>query len=132
MTFWDWLYRVGPGWPNERGWVTLGIFTLAGSMLKMAEVHPGLWDIELFKVLIQAVIISAVINMITAFWFAANKTDETKSENTGKMADAMKAVAESTSTPQPVQVVNEPSDPVPITDLPQPEFQTYPEEGTKP
>lgn len=26
MTFWDWLYRVGPGWPSERQWVTTGLF----------------------------------------------------------------------------------------------------------
>jgi hypothetical protein len=98
MTFWDWLDRR---WPSERGFVTLGIFALAASMLKMAEVHTNLWDVELFKALLTLVVGSGIINMVLAFHFAANKSDETRvevdrtrAETTGKMADAMKAVSE--------------------------------------
>ncbi len=98
MTIWDWLDRR---WPTERGFVTLGIFLLAASMLKMAEVHTSLWDVELFKALLTLVVGSGIINMVLAFHFAANKSDETRvevdrtrAETTGKMADAMKAVSE--------------------------------------
>jgi cytoskeletal protein RodZ len=96
VTFWDWLDRR---WPTERGWVTLGIFSLAASMLKMAEVHPALWNVELFKALLTLVIGTGIINMILAFHFAANKADETKSENTGKALDAIKSVAENSGPP---------------------------------
>jgi len=26
MTFWDWLHRLGPGWPDQRGWYALALF----------------------------------------------------------------------------------------------------------
>lgn len=99
MTFTEWLLRVGPGWPKERGWVTVGTFVLAGSMLKMAEVHSDLWNVELFKTLLTLVIGTAIVNMILAFHFTANKSDEAKSENTGKAFDALKSVAENSGSP---------------------------------
>jgi len=129
VTFWDWLHRLGPGWPSERGWVMLGIFALAGSMLKMAEVHPENWDVELFKALLTLVIGTGLINMILPFFFTANKADETKAENSGKAFDAMKAMAENTTTPQPVQVVNNSDEPVPTTEAPPPvDYAAFPTE----
>lgn len=96
MTLWSFLDKR---WPSERGWVTIATFVLAGAMLKMAEVHPSLWDVELFKILLQAVIVTGILGMVLAFHFAANKSDETKAENTGKLAEAFTAVA--TGTPPP-------------------------------
>lgn len=96
MSFWAWLDRR---WPSERAWVTMATFALAASMLKMAEVHRDLWNVELFKTLLTLVIGTAIVNMILAFHFTANKSDETKAANTGKMADAMKAVAENAGPP---------------------------------
>lgn len=86
-----WLERV---WPTERGWVTIATFILAASMLKMAEVHRDLWNVELFKTLLTLVIGTAIVNMILAFHFTANKSEETRSQNTGKLADAFRAVAD--------------------------------------
>lgn len=86
-----WLEKV---WPTERGWVTIATFILAASMLKMAEVHRDLWNVELFKTLLTLVIGTAIVNMILAFHFTANKTDEQRSQNTGKLADAFRAVAD--------------------------------------
>lgn len=80
MTFWDWLEQR---WPTERGWVTILTFVLAGSMLKMAEVNDDLWNVELFKTLLTLVVGTAIVNMILAFHFTANKRDEDKSQNTG-------------------------------------------------
>lgn len=93
-SFWDFMVEE---WPNERGWVTIATFALAASMLKMAEVHPDLWEVELFKTLLTLVIGTAIVNMILAFHFTANKTDESKSQNTGKLADAFRAVADGAS-----------------------------------
>jgi hypothetical protein len=90
-TFWDFLHDI---WPTERGWVTIGMFALLVGLLGMARANPQLWDIEVFKVIIQAVFLTGLLNMILAFHFAANKGDEVKSENTGKALDAIKATAE--------------------------------------
>jgi len=86
--------------PTERQGVTIGLFALAGLMLGMAWVDPRLWEVKLFEILIQAVVLTGLLNMVGAFHFSANKNDEAKSENTGKLADAFKSVAEnSTATP---------------------------------
>lgn len=127
MTFWEWLDRR---WPSERGWVTILLATLIGSLLKMADHDPTLWRVELFKTLLTAATITGALNMVLAFHFAANKTDETKSENTGKLADAMKAVAESTSTPQSVTIDQPPEKPVPV-EMPEPDFHEYDANGEK-
>lgn len=90
MTFWQWLDRR---WPKERSWVTIATFILAGSMLKMADHDPKLWDVELFKTLLTLVIGTAIVNMILAFHFTANKSDEAKTDNTAKAFDAITATA---------------------------------------
>jgi hypothetical protein len=90
MTFWQWLDNR---WPTERGWVTIATFILAASLLKMAEVHHELWNVELFKTLLTLVIGTAIVNMILAFHFTANKSDEKKTENTKAAFDAITATA---------------------------------------
>ena len=99
MNAWEWLYRIGPGWPTERQWVTIMTYVLGASLLKMAETYPSLWDVKLFEVILQAVILQGLLNMVLAFHFSANKSDEVKVENTGKGFDAIKAVAESNTNP---------------------------------
>lgn len=89
-----------PPWPTERAWVTAAIYSMAMVMLLMAYFDPGLWDVELFKVLIQAVIISGLINMVLAFHFAANKSDETKAENTKAAFRAIEAAAKRNEKPE--------------------------------
>ena len=88
--------------PTERQGVTLGLFGMAVMMLLMAREDPKLWEVKLFEVVFQAVILTGLLNMVVAFHFAANKGDEAKAENTGKLADAFKSVAEnSTQAPPP-------------------------------
>ncbi len=80
----------------ERHAVTAAVFALGTGLLLMAREDPKLWDIELFKILVQAVIISGIIGMIMAYHFAANKTDETKAQNTAKAFDAIAAAVKPT------------------------------------
>lgn len=87
--------------PTERQGVTIGMFGLTLLMLAMVRERPGLWDVKLFEVVFQAVVLTGLLNMILAFHFSANKSDEVRTANTGKMADAMKAVAESSTPPSP-------------------------------
>jgi len=97
MNGWQFFDRVLgrlPGWPTERQWVTLAVFAMGAGMLQMAVDNPDLWKEELFKTLITVVIVTAIVNAIVAFHFAANKADETKADNTGKAFEAIKAAAE--------------------------------------
>ena len=99
MTFWDFLDRR---WPSDRAWVTILLAVLIGSLLKMADHDPTLWRVEIFKSILQAAVITGALNMVLAFHFAANKSDETKAENTGKAFDAITAAANaSPAVPEP-------------------------------
>jgi hypothetical protein len=71
---------------NERQFVTIGLFA-------MARENPALWDVEVFKVIIQAVVLTGLLNMVGAFHFASNKGSEVARENTGKAMSAIEAVA---------------------------------------
>lgn len=79
--------------PNERQGVTIAIFALAGILLLMAWNNPKLWDVKLFEIIVQATFISGIFGSIVALHFSANKSDEAKTENTGKAFDAIKATA---------------------------------------
>ena len=70
------LFDRLPGWPTERQWVTIATFGLVLVLLAMAHANPRLWDVEVFKVIIQAAVLTGLLNMILAFHFSANKGDE--------------------------------------------------------
>ncbi len=78
---------------NERQWVTCGIFALTAGMLGMAWSYPVLWEVKLFEVLIQAVVLTGLLNMVVAFHFASNKGSEVAREDTGAAFRAIEAAA---------------------------------------
>jgi hypothetical protein len=84
---------------SERQWVTIGLFALATIMFGMALVQPGLWEVQLFGVLLQAVVISGIIGLVAGFHFAANLADEKRADNAGKAFDAIKAAQEAPAPP---------------------------------
>ena len=88
------LRAAAPGWPNERQAVTLGLFFLAVMMLVMAYNQPALWDVKLFEIILQAVVLTGLLNLVGGFHFSANKLDETKALNTRAAFDTMRAIAE--------------------------------------
>jgi hypothetical protein len=85
--------------PNERQGVTIAIFALALGLLLMARENPQLWDVKLFEIIVQATFISGIFGSIVALHFAANKSDQTKAENTGKAFDAITATAAAVAAP---------------------------------
>lgn len=99
---------------EERHAVTAGVFGLTAALLLMARENPALWDVELFKTLLTAVVVTGILNMVLSFHFAANKRDEEKSENTGAAFRAIEATARASATPMPVEVVNDTDQPVPV------------------
>ncbi len=78
---------------NERQGVTIGLFAFAASMMLMARENPALWDVKLFEVILQAVVLTGLLNMVAAFHFASNKGSETARENTGAAFRAIEAAA---------------------------------------
>ena len=89
---------------GERQWVTIGVFGLTILLLAMANFKPELWGVMLFEVIIQAVVLTGLLNMVLAFHFASNKGSETARENTGKAFDAITAaVNNNPDAPTPSQ-----------------------------
>ena len=76
---------------NERQGVTLGLFALSIMMLLMARENPKLWDVKLFEIILQAIILTGLLNLVGAFHFSSNKGSEVARENTGKAFDAITA-----------------------------------------
>ncbi len=103
MNFWRFLDRTFdrlPGWPSERQVVMLLTFGMGMTMLVMARYDPKLWTVELFKTLITVVVVTGFVNMILSFHYAANKSDEARSENTKRAFEAITATAQAgTSDP---------------------------------
>lgn len=106
MGFWDFMDSVLerlPGWPSERQWVTAALVGTLWIMLQMTVNNPKLWDVKLFEILIQGFALTGFLSMVLAFHFAANKSDETKTENSGKFADAIKEQAITSRAAMPDQ-----------------------------
>jgi hypothetical protein len=108
--FWQFLDKTLdrlPGWPSEKQLVMLTTFGMGFMMLIMAVNDAALWNIELFKTLITVIIVTGCVNMILAFYFTANKQDETRTENTGKAFDAITATAQASGTTNDNSVIKE-------------------------
>lgn len=89
--------------PNERQGVTIAIFGLALIELWMAYLNPRLWDVKLFEIIVQATFISGIFGSIVALHFSANKSDEAKTENTGKAFEAITATATAVGAPADIK-----------------------------
>ncbi len=78
---------------NERQIFTTGLFVMSIGMILMAYFQPGLWDVKLFEVILQALVITGLLNMAGAFHFAANQQSQKATENTGEAFKTMQAMA---------------------------------------
>jgi len=78
---------------SERQWVTIGLFALTGVLLFMAGIRPTLWDNDRFNAILQAVVLTGLLNLVGAFHFSGNQSTAKATENTGKAFDAITATA---------------------------------------
>lgn len=91
MNFWQFIDRqIGRLSPS--GTAGAGIFILTGIVLWMVYADRTLADSDLFKTLAQAIVVQGLVGLAMAAWFTKKAGDE----------------------PQPVQVTNAASDPVPV------------------
>lgn len=61
MTFWEFLHRLGPGYPSARGWYAVGLFVLTLVILVMIAFLPELRNDEFFKSLSTAIVVTGYI-----------------------------------------------------------------------
>lgn len=120
MNFWQFLDSTLdrlPGWPSERQIVMVMTYALSVTMIVMAKEDPSLWRVELYKTLVTVVTVTGFVNMILAFYFAANKSDEARSdldakraETSGKLTDLAAAAIASTAAPTTPDVILQPGE----------------------
>jgi hypothetical protein len=78
---------------GERQWVTIALFALAFFIIGLMAADASLRRDDLFKVLAQAIVLTAVVNGIVAFHFSSNKGNERATENTATALTTIAAVA---------------------------------------
>ena len=66
MTFWDFLSRIGPGWPDTRGWYALALFFQTTMILLMLRGDPQLAGNEFFKTLATAIVVTGWVGFAVA------------------------------------------------------------------
>lgn len=82
VTFWDWLYRVGPGWPSQRGWYALALCLQTSVIVVMLALYPELSKNEFFKVVANAVIVTGWVG-----YAVAGRDNTVDREQVGKAQD---------------------------------------------
>ena len=66
MTFWEWLNRLGPGWPDQRGWYAAALFIQTCAILLMLAFIPELGGSEFFKTLATAIVVTGWVGFAVA------------------------------------------------------------------
>ena len=98
---------TGPGWPTERGWLTLGAWVLFVYVISLVAFVPDLDKSQLFTALASGVA-GAILRDVFGMWTASTKAG---SDLAGKAMDALQKQSE---TP-----TGTPTDPVSVKDAPQ-------------
>lgn len=96
---------------NERQAFTIGLFAMSVGMIGMAFFQPGLWDVKLFEVILQALVITGLLNMAGAFHFAANQATQKATDNTG---EAFRAIQAAAAARPPEMPAGTPDDPISV------------------
>lgn len=66
MSFWDFLYRLGPGWPDQRGWYAVALFVQTCGILIMLACYPDLTRDEFFKSIATAIVVTGWVGFAVA------------------------------------------------------------------
>lgn len=80
----------GPGWPNERGWLTIALFVQTGSLVGLMTAFPELRADEFFKAIANAIIVTGWIG------FAVGQRQNSQDrEQVGRALDTLNEQAKS-------------------------------------
>lgn len=96
---------TGPGWPSERGWLTIGAWLLFVYVISLVAFVKGLDDSQLFTALASGVA-GAILRDVFGMWTASTKAG---TDLASKAMDAAHRVPGPKGTPE---------DPVNTTEVP--------------
>lgn len=88
---------TGPGWPDARGWIGIGVFTMSVMLLWMMK-DPALREDEFFQTIATLVIGTAFVGGVVSWAYAATKGGgelaEKNAEIVKKQAEASPPISE--------------------------------------
>lgn len=101
---------------DSRGWISLGCYVLVLVLLGMMWADKDLLNNDFFKTIATAIILTGWNGGPVGWAFQATKTGTEAAASSARIAEnAAGLPAQPTIEPQPVTVVNAPSQPVPTT-----------------
>ncbi len=101
--------------PDGRGWIGIGVFGLVIMLLWMIAAFPDLRQDEFFQTIVTLIIGNGLMAVI-AWAYAATKQGGELADRAASIVESQQPAMPPAGAPQPVTVVNAPSDPVPTTD----------------
>lgn len=81
---------TGPGWPDARGWIGIGVFSMSVMLLWMMK-DPALREDEFFQTIATLVIGTGFVGGLVSWAYAATKGG-------GEMAESSARIAEQAAT----------------------------------
>lgn len=66
MTFWEFLHRLGPGWPSQRGWYAAALFVQTCAIFALVALFPQLSGDEFFKSIATAIVVTGWVGFAVA------------------------------------------------------------------
>ena len=119
-------------WPDARGWIGLGAYTITVMVLWMMKEDRSLREDEFFQTIATMIVTSGFLSVV-AWAYGATKTGgELADKNAAIVAESATATVvkaanghDKNQPPQDVRVVNPPQEPVPIDPSPADELPEY-------
>lgn len=107
MTFWDWLLRLGPGWPSQRGWYAAALFMQTCAILWLLAAVPALAGNEFFKTIATAIVVTGWVGFAVA-----GRDNRLDREQVGQAQDIARQLLDRSrpSTPSPPDASGKPGD----------------------
>lgn len=105
-------------WPDARGWIGVGIYSLTLVILLMIWKDRSLRNDEFFQAVAVLIIGTGFVNGVVSWAFSATQGGgELAARNADVVENTIKSavapMAGKNETPQDVRVINEPQEPVP-------------------
>ena len=91
-------------WPDTAGWLAIGLYCITLWLLYILSPAKGEEPSELFKLLAQAVVLTAFVNGVVAAAYTASRDGSKKNETINNLA---KATASGSATAETVAVTGE-------------------------
>lgn len=108
-----WWLSWGPGWPNERGWLTIALFVQTAAIVALIAWKEDLRKDEFFKAIANAIVVTGWIG------FAVGQRQNAQDrEQVGRAIEANRELAKSIPNASDADVILQPGDTAKVEEPP--------------